>query len=190
MQSVSAGIKNRVEALSHGFGMVQVYYGDGKGKTTAALGQGIRAFGNGKRVAFIYFDKGGDNYNERIVLEKLAIPYFSYGRDRRSSDGSFDFSLRQEDIDMATQSMAKLREIGDQFDLIVLDEVLNAIRLQMMATDDLLKYLNSKPEQLEIILTGRGLPPEIAQRADLITEVKLEKHYFEKGVGAREGIEY
>ncbi len=190
MPNMESSNQNRAQALSHGFGLVQVYYGDGKGKTTAALGQAIRAFGNGKRVALIYFDKGGNNYNERSVLEKLGIPYFSFGRDRRSADGSFDFSLRQEDIDMAVQSMAKLREIGDQYDLIVLDEVLNAIRLQMMSADDLLRYLDEKPKHLEIILTGRGLPPEIAQRADLITEIKLEKHYFEKGVGAREGIEY
>lgn len=181
---------DRSAGLAHPFGLVQIYYGDGKGKTTAALGQAIRAHGNGRRVAFIYFDKGGDNYNERRVLEQLAIPYFSYGRDRRSPDGSFDFSLREEDITMARQSLAKLDEIGQQFDLIVLDEALNAIRLGMMTSTDLLAVIERKPERLELVITGRGLPDDLAARADLVTEMRLVKHYFERQIGAREGIEY
>lgn len=184
-------MNDRLTALAHGFGLIQVYYGDGKGKTTAALGQGIRAHGNGKRVAFIYFDKGGENYNERHVLKQLGISFFSFGRDRRRADGSFDFSRTQADVEMAQQSLTKLQEIDSEYDLIVLDEVLNAIRLEMLSVSELIKYLDTeKPKQLELVLTGRGLPPEIAERADLITEIKLEKHYFEKGIGAREGIEY
>lgn len=177
-------------ALRQPFGKVQVYYGDGKGKTTAALGQAIRAFGNGRRVAFIYFDKGGENYNERKVLDQLGIKYYSFGRDRRSPDGGFDFSLREEDVMMARQSLAKLKEIENDYDLIVLDEVLNAIRLKMMTEDDLIRYLENKPAQLELVLTGRGLPGALRERADLVTEMKLEKHYFDQGLGAREGIEY
>lgn len=181
---------DRSAGLAYPFGLVQIYYGDGKGKTTAALGQAIRAYGNGKRVAFIYFDKGGDNYNERRVLERLGIQYFSHGRDRRGNDGSFDFSLRQEDVEMARQSLAKLDEIGQQFDLIVLDEALNAIRLEMMTSADLLAAIERKPERLELVITGRGLPDDLAARADLVTEMRLVKHYFERQIGAREGIEY
>lgn len=173
-----------------GFGQVQVYYGDGKGKTTAALGQALRAFGAGKKVALIYFDKGGSHYNERSVLNTLGIPYFVFGRDRIDSAGKFDFSVTQMDTQMAADAMEQLKKIDKEFDLIVLDEVLNAIKLKMMNVGVLEKYLTQKPQNLEVILTGRGLPPEIEQLADLITEMKLVKHYFYKGVGSREGIEW
>lgn len=174
-----------------GFGQIQVYYGDGKGKTTASIGQMIRAHGNGKRVAMIYFDKGGTHYNERHVFDMCAISYFVFGRDRIDSAGKFDFSIIDEDIKMAADAMEQLKKVQGEYDLIVLDEVLNAIKLKMMDVNVLAEYLdNQKPKNLELILTGRGLPPEIEQRADLITEMKLIKHYFYKGVGSREGIEW
>jgi cob(I)alamin adenosyltransferase len=172
-------------------GLIQVYYGDGKGKTTAALGQAIRAFGNGKKVGLIYFDKGGDDYNERKVLDKLGIPYFSFGRNRRRDNGTFDFSFLPDDLEMAKESMAILREIDEEFDLIVLDEVLNCIRLKMMEAGEIVDYIKTeKPKNLELILTGRGLSDEIKEIADLITEMKLHKHYMYNGVPAREGIEW
>ncbi len=171
--------------------MIQVYYGDGKGKTTASLGLAMRAKGHGQKVAIIFFDKGGDNYNERKVLEKIGIDYFSYGRDRRSSDGQFDFSLKDEDLAMAQSSMSKLIEIQDHYDLIILDEVLNAIRLKMLPLPEMLNYLDAlKPPALELILTGRGIWPEIVERADLVTEMKMIKHYFEQKKPARPGIEF
>lgn len=171
--------------------MIQVYFGDGKGKTTAALGLSVRAFGSGKKVAIIFFDKGGHNYNERKILDNLGIPYFSFGRDRRLANGRFDFSLKSEDLEMAQQSMSKLKEIHNQYDLIVLDEVLNAVRLKMMPLEELLSYLdNDRPKELELIMTGRGLWPEITERADLISEIKMVKHYFEKQIPARDGIEF
>lgn len=171
--------------------MIQVYYGDGKGKTTASLGLSIRALSSGKKVAIIFFDKGGDNYNERKILDKLGIAYFSYGRDRRLESGRFDFSLKIEDLQMAQKSMAKLKEIHHDYDLIVLDEVLNAVRLKMMPLEELLNYLdNQMPKNMELILTGRGLWPEISERADLVTEMKMIKHYFQKQLPARDGIEF
>ncbi len=173
------------------FGLVQIYFGEGKGKTTAALGQAIRAHGNGKNIAFIYFDKGGDDYNERRVLESCGLTYYAFGRNRRRSNGTFDFSITDEDRQMATDAMHTLREIDEQYDLIVLDEVLNAIRLEMLPLAELMNYLNTeKPEKLEIICTGQGLPDELKERADLITEMKLHKHYMYDGVPAREGIEW
>jgi len=173
------------------FGKIQIYHGQGKGKTTAALGQAIRAFGNDKKVAFIYFDKGGDDYNERKVLDKLGIPYFSFGRNRRRENGTFDFSMTPDDLTMAQQSMAMLDKIDEDFDLIVLDEVLNAIRLNMMGVKDLTDYLTTrKPQNLELIITGQGLPDEIKEKADLITEMRLDKHYMYSGTPAREGIEW
>ena len=173
------------------WGLTQVYYGDGKGKTTAALGLAMRSIGCGKKVAIIFFDKGGDNYNERKILDRIGVDYFSYGRDRRISSTEFDFSVLEEDRKMAQESMAKLRDIQGDYDLIILDEVLNVIRLNMMKTLELSDYLdNEKPQDLEVVITGRGLPDDIAQRADLITEMKMEKHYFEQEIPPRNGIEY
>jgi len=171
-------------------GLIQIYTGQGKGKTTAALGQAIRMFGAGKKVAFIYFDKGGEAYNERHVLDQLGIPYFSFGRDRRRANGTFDFSVTEADIEMAQKSMAKLREIDTTYNLIVLDEVRNAIRLNMMPLETLLTYLEAKPAALDLVLTGQELPDELAQRADLITEMQLKKHHMYNGIPAREGIEW
>ena len=151
----------------------------------------MRAFGNGKKVAIIFFDKGGQDYNERKVLEKLGIDYFSFGRDRRLIEGIFDFSLKREDLEMAQKSMAKLREIHNGYDLIVLDEVLNAVRLQMVPLEEILNYLDKElPKNLELILTGRGRFAELEERADLVSEMKMIKHYFQKNLPAREGIEY
>ena len=171
--------------------MIQVYYGNGKGKTTAALGQVIRAHGAGIKCAIIYFDKGGEDYNERGILNKLGIKYFAYGRNRRRENGTFDFSINAEDAEGAVNAMNKLREIDSQYDLIVLDEVLNAIRLKMMNLIELTDYTDKEmPKNLELILTGQGLPDEILQRADLVTEMKLHKHYMYSGTKARNGIEY
>ncbi|OGY44643.1 MAG: hypothetical protein A3B89_04125 [Candidatus Buchananbacteria bacterium RIFCSPHIGHO2_02_FULL_40_13] len=171
--------------------MIQIYFGDGKGKTTAALGLSMRAFGHGQKVAIIFFDKGGNDYNERRVLEKLGIDYFSFGRDRRLIEGIFDFSLKYQDLEMAQKSMAKLREIHNDYDLIVLDEVLNAVRLQMMPLQGLLDYLDKElPKNLELVLTGRGQFAELEERADLVSEMKMIKHYFQKNLPARKGIEY
>lgn len=173
------------------WGMTQVYYGDGKGKTTAALGLALRAVGSGKKVAIIFFDKGGDNYHERKMLNQLGVDYISYGRNRRYPNNKFDFSVIADDLEMARKSMDKLQEIHHDYDLIVLDEVLNAIRLKMMTVSNLADYLDkSKPKFLELVMTGRGLPTEIAQRADLISEIKMEKHYFEKKIPPRAGVEY
>lgn len=171
--------------------MIQVYYGDGKGKTTASLGLAVRAKGYNQKVAIIFFDKGGENYNERKILNQLGIDYFSFGRDRRLANGRFDFSLKDEDLVMAQTSMSKLKEIHHDYDLIILDEVLNVVRLKMMPLAELLDYLdNLLPKGLELVLTGRGIWPEIEERADLISEIKMIKHYFQKEVPARPGIEF
>src|SRR3989344_1467693 len=171
--------------------MIQIYFGDGKGKTTAALGLAMRAFGQGQKVAIIFFDKGGHDYNERKVLEKLGIDYFSFGRDRRLIEGIFDFSLKNEDLLMAEKSLAKLKEIHNNYDLIVLDEVLNAIRLKMMPLAELVGYVDKElPKNLELVLTGRGRFAELEERADLVSEMRMIKHYFQKNLPARKGIEY
>ena len=175
-------------------GKIHVYTGYGKGKTTAALGLAIRALGREKKVAIVYFDKGGLNYGERQILDKLTdgISYHVTGRDRiDTKTGKFIFGVEEMD---KQEALKALRIINDLFketlDLLILDEVNNAVNLGMLGIEELARLVDNKPQNLELVLTGRDAHPRILERADLVTEMKLIKHYFYQGVSAREGIEY
>ena len=176
-----------------GLGLVQVFTGNGKGKTTAALGGVIRAVGAGKKVAIIYFDKGGNtHYSERAILDRLNIPFIATGRDRIDPvTGRFDFSIQQIDRDEAHRGLEVVRELFKQpYDLIVLDEVNSTTDLGMMSVEEVLAVLDEKPDATEIVLTGRNAPQAFLDRAHLVTEMCLRKHYFYSGVQAREGVDY
>ncbi len=176
-----------------GLGLVQVFTGNGKGKTTASLGEVIRAVGAGKRATIIYFDKGGTtHYSERAVLERLGIPYVATGRDRIDPvTGRFDFSIQPIDKEEAERGLAAVRQMfTDGYDLIVLDEVNSTTDLGMMSVEEVLAVLDTKPDMTEVVLTGRNAPQAFLDRAHLVTEMGLKKHYFYSGVPAREGIDY
>lgn len=177
------------------FGKIHVYTGDGKGKTTAALGMAIRACGRGKKVAIVYFDKGGFNYGERAVLDKLAdnVSYYVTGRDRRiNNTGQFDYKIQAADKQEAERGLKIAADLflEPRLDLLILDEINQVIGLKMLELEEFLKVLDNKPKKLELVLTGLNAHPRILERADLVTEMKLVKHYFYQGTGAREGIEY
>lgn len=181
-------------------GKIQIYTGNGKGKTTAALGAAIRALGAGLRVGIVYFDKGGTHYSERKILDQLigggaALEYVATGLDRIDPNtGVFRFSTTPQDVAEGKRGLeaafSLLRRTEQPVDLLILDEVLNSIRLDMVTVTDVLALLDQKPQQIELILTGREIPPEIEARADLITDMKLQKHYFYQGQKSREGIEW
>jgi len=173
-------------------GYIHIYTGDGKGKSTAALGLAIRAFGAGKKVAIVYFDKGGQNYNERKILDKLGIEYHVTGLDRINPETKeFRFGVLPKDKVEAERGLEIVEELFKKdFGLIILDELNLATSLGMLKISKVLALIDSKPEKLELVITGRNADKEILDRADLITEMKLIKHYFDKGVEAREGIEY
>jgi len=174
-----------------GYGLVQVFTGDGKGKTTAALGELIRAHGAGKKCAIIFFDKGGEHYSERSTLDQLGIDWFAYGRDRIESSGRFDFSVTDEDKTAAAQGFEKLQSLFDQnYDLIVLDEINSTTDLGMLEAAEVVSILENKPEKLELVLTGRNAPDGFLELAHLVTKMQLKKHYFYSGVKAREGLDY
>ncbi len=175
------------------WGLISVNTGEGKGKTTAGLGAAIRAAGREKRVAIVYFDKGGMNYGERRMLDKLKgeIDYVVSGLDRIDpKTREFRFGVTEEDKAEAARGLAFVRELAPKYDLMVLDEINSTIDLGMLRLEDVLDFLRSKPEDLELILTGRNCPKEILEMANLVTEMSLVKHYFYEGVGAREGMEY
>jgi len=171
--------------------MIQMYTGKGKGKTTASLGLAIRAHGHGLKVAIIYFDKGGENYGERNVLKKLGLDFFPTGLNRRESDGSFRFSITPEDTAEAHRGLKLAHELLLQsYDLLILDEINSTVALNMLTADEVISFIQKIPTSMEVVLTGRNVPDEIAAYADLITEMKPIKHYMEKGVTARKGIEF
>lgn len=175
------------------WGLIQVYTGKGKGKTTAALGTALRAFAKGKKVAFVYFDKGGEHYSERSILDRLGIEYHVTGLDRIDPvTGRFRFGVTAEDKSEAERALeitSKIIESG-KCDLLVMDEVNVTVSLGALDAGDVLELLKKKPKNLEIIMTGRDCPQEFIDMADLVTEMTLVKHYFYKGVRAREGLDY
>ncbi len=167
-------------------GMVHLYTGNGKGKTTAAIGLAIRALGAGKKVFFAQFVKGM-RYSELNLLEKMAgIVVRQYGRDC--------FIVREPDpadIAMAQKGLAEAVAILKQgtFDLVILDEACIALYYRLFTLEELLAAIEGRAPQVEVVVTGRYAPQELVERADLVTEMTEVKHYYTKGVQAREGIE-
>jgi len=175
--------------------MIQIYTGDGKGKTSAALGTILRAVGAGLRVALVYFDKGGDHYSERPVLAARfpEVEVHVTGRDRFDpATGTFIFGVTEEDRREAERGLAIANQLFDrkQHDLVILDEICTAIGLGILKEEQVSELLDRKPAAVELILTGRNAPPSLIQRADLVTEMNAVKHYFEQGTKARKGIDY
>ncbi len=170
-------------------GLIQVYTGDGKGKTTAALGQALRAVGHGLKVLVIQFMKGNIQYGELESAKRLSphLTIRQMGRETFVSKTNPD----PVDIEWAKKGFALAKEAiqSGGYDIVVLDEINVAVDYELIPLSDLLQLLESKPETVEIILTGRNVKPEIIEKADLVTEMVEKKHYYQKGVKSREGIE-
>lgn len=168
-------------------GYIQVYTGDGKGKTTAALGLALRAAGAGLKVYFAQFVKGM-KYSEHVALEKMAghITVAQYGR-----NCFIKGDPTEEDIRHARQGLSEIGKImaSGKYQVIILDEANIATHYNLFSVEDLLDLMGSKPDDVELIITGRGADPRVIDKADLVTEMKEIKHYYQRGVVAREGIE-
>lgn len=175
------------QKLEHGF--IQIYTGNGKGKTTAALGQAVRAAGFGLKTYFVMFMKEFP-YNEVKSLEKLNdfITLVQVGKDDfvyKKTPPSAEEKLK---IKKALTA-ARTKMLSGEYDLIVLDEIFVSIFFGLIGKEDVLSFIYTKPANVELIMTGRYCPQEIIDKADLVTEMKEIKHYYEKGVLARKGIE-
>jgi len=170
-------------------GYIHVYTGNGKGKTTAALGLALRAAGHGFKTYFGQFLKGQD-YGELSAIRKLSslITIEQFGR-----KGFIHVTENpdQEDIDRARQGLDKCLRMmkSGNYRIIVLDEVNVAVHFNLFAEKDIHDFLDNKPDDTEVILTGRYAPESFIQRADLVTEMNEIKHYYKKGIQARIGIE-
>lgn len=171
-------------------GYVQIYTGNGKGKTTAALGQGLRASGRGLHVKMIQFLKGAVT-GELYAVEKLDN--FSIFRVSENNK-LFWLTTHQEKKKMKENTAEIITEIKNWFqrdtcDVLILDEVMAAIRNDVISVDEVIEIIHSRPPKTEVILTGRDAPEKLVAIADLISEIKAVKHYYDQGVKARIGIE-
>ena len=170
-------------------GLIQVYTGDGKGKTTAALGLAFRAVGHGQKVIMIQFMKGEEPTGELMAAEKLAplLTIKPLGRSGFITKDHFD----PEDQALALKALDYAREIiiGRDCDLLILDEINVAMAFGLLPVESVLELLSLKPDSMELVLTGRYADPKIMEKADLVTEMKNHKHYFAQGVPDRKGIE-
>jgi cob(I)alamin adenosyltransferase len=168
-------------------GYVQVYTGNGKGKTTAALGLSIRAAGAGLKVFIAQFIKMGE-YSEIKALKKfsgqITVEQFGLGRFIKGNPSV-------EDIEAASKGLEKVKTIlaSGEHQVIILEEANVAVKIGLFSAQDLLDIIASKPENVELVITGRGADSRIIEKADLVTEMKEIKHYFQKGVAGRVGIE-
>jgi cob(I)alamin adenosyltransferase len=170
-------------------GYIQVYTGDGKGKTTAALGQALRAAGSGLKTFIVRFMKDFP-YGEVKSIKQLSnwIRLVQYGND------SFVIHKQpphDKDLEAAKLAYQRAQEslFSGIYDIVIMDEVCVAICFGLLKTEDVLSLLEEKPGPVELILTGRYCPPELIEKADLVTEMQEIKHYYQKGVAARKGIE-
>lgn len=170
-------------------GMVQVFTGNGKGKTSAALGAVIRALGHGLKVFIVFFMKGKYPYGEFSTLSKLPnVDVASFGL-RCLTDRAH---INPEEIEQAKLAMSAAREamLSGNYDLVVLDEVNVAANYKLIELDEVVRLIGDKPRNVELILTGRYADAKLIELADLVTEMVKIKHPYDKGVKARKGIEY
>ena len=169
-------------------GTVQLYTGDGKGKTTASLGAAMRAAGHGRRVLMIQFMKGR-LYGELAASKEMkGFTIEQYGRDEFVDPKHPD----PVDVELAAKGWARaLEAVGDEkLDLLILDEINVAVSFGLIELENVVRFVERRPPRLELILTGRYAPRELIEIADTVTEMREVKHHYQKGVKARKGIEY
>ncbi len=172
-------------------GLIQIYTGTGKGKSTAAIGQAVRAAGHGFKVGFLSFFKDPEafGYGEYKSLEKLGIKTFLFAR----KHPHFYKELSPDDVCReCSEGLEFVKELirDPSWDMLVLDEINIALRDGFLKEEDVLSLLNAKPDKLELVLTGRGVTKKIIEKADLVSEVREVKHPYSRGMKSRKGIEY
>lgn len=169
-------------------GLTHIYTGNGKGKTTAALGLCLRALGAGKRVCLVQFLKKGD------FSELKALRRFPNCTIRQFGTSEFvdpkNVSIQQRAEAQKGLEFARKAILCDPCDLLILDEILVALQFKLLKLEDILNLVAAKPSRLELVLTGRGAPQELIDAADLVSDIKEVKHPFQKGIKARRGIEF
>ncbi|MDI1496029.1 MAG: Cob(I)alamin adenosyltransferase (cobO, btuR) [Cenarchaeum symbiont of Oopsacas minuta] len=173
-------------------GLVIVYTGGGKGKTTAALGLALRAVGYGLKICMIQFIKGSWHYGEIDSIKRLA-PEFEIIAAGKGFVGILDDVSPHEEHEKAGQEaimLAKKTIHSSKYDIVILDEVNYAVDMGLVSMDDVIEIISTKPPKLDLVLTGNNAKPEIIEIADLVTEMKEIKHPFKSGIKAKKGIDF
>ncbi|HJV64914.1 MAG TPA: cob(I)yrinic acid a,c-diamide adenosyltransferase [Geomonas sp.] len=170
-------------------GLIQVYTGNGKGKTTASLGLALRAVGRELKVCMIQFMKGGGPYGEQMAAERLAplLTIVQTGRRgwvNKDNPHQDDKKLAAEALELARQAVT-----GGLYDLVIMDEINGAVSMGLVPVEGVLELMRDKPHNVELVLTGRNADQRVIEAADLVTEMREVKHYYKAGVPARVGIE-
>lgn len=171
-------------------GYIQVYTGNGKGKSTAAFGLALRAVGCGMNVVIIQFMKVKGCYAEEEGFKMLGskLQHYAYGGKnwvKKGQGTEEDYALAKAAMDKALEAIT-----NPENDVVILDEINNALYFELVTTEQVLDLLSHKQPNVEVVLTGRNAPQEIMDAADLVTEMREVKHYYTKGVNSRKGIEY
>jgi cob(I)alamin adenosyltransferase len=173
-------------------GLIQVYTGDGKGKTTAALGQALRAVGGGYKVFMVQFLKGGPT-GELAAAKRLEPDFMIF---RFEKERGFFWTLDEGEKEELKSEVKRAFEFAaaavreEKCDILILDEIMGILHNGLLTEEEICNLLEQKPDKMEIILTGRDVPARIREMAHLVTEMKLVKHPFDQGIGPREGIEW
>jgi len=173
-------------------GLVIVYTGGGKGKTSAALGLVLRAVGYNHKVCMVQFVKGSWHYGELDSAKRLA-PEFELVTAGKGFVGILDDkSPREEHVKAANDTLAISKEkiMSGKFDVVILDEINYAVQLELLKIDDVIDLIKSKPSELDLVLTGNHAAEEVIEIADLVTEMKEIKHPFKSGIKAKKGIDF
>lgn len=171
-------------------GLVHIYTGNGKGKTTAALGLALRAIGHDYKVFMLQFMKGSKNYGEIIAVEKY-LPSFTIVQSGLETFVSKE-NPAQVDIDLALDGLELAKKVisENRYDMVILDEINVALDFQLIPLAEVVELVKSKPSEMELVLTGRYVPKEILELGDVVSDVTLVNHPYYHGIEAREGIEY
>jgi cob(I)alamin adenosyltransferase len=178
-------VKRVLSAKSPGQGLVQIFTGDGKGKTSAALGNVIRALGHGLRVYIIFFMKGNPTRTNTLTSFPMS-PY-----QLRHEEFVDPQKIKRADRSSGRPSPPPREALlSGNYDLVILDEVNVAAAFNLVSIDDVIRLIQDKPKNVELILTGRRADPRLVQMADLVTEMVKIKHPYDQGIPARKGIEY
>ena len=171
-------------------GLVQLYTGNGKGKTTAAMGLAFRGAGAGLKTVIVQFMKG-QHYSELDTVRTSGLPITieQFGSPEFCRPEAENISMHR---DLAEKGLARAKEVisTQSCDILVLDEICTALLFNLITLDDIITLIKNKPASMELVLTGRGAPEDLYPFCDLITEMKEIKHYYTEGIQARMGIEY
>ncbi|MBD3208926.1 cob(I)yrinic acid a,c-diamide adenosyltransferase [Candidatus Woesearchaeota archaeon] len=185
---------DNLDALREKLGLVHVYTGNGKGKTTAALGLAMRALEHGLNVSMVQFLKGGLYIGELLAPDRFSGKFSieQFGKGSKDEPSYEDFSPDEADCERALRGLERAKALmaEGQTDVMILDEVNVALQLRHVSVAEVIELVKSKPANMELVLTGRYAPKEIMSIGDYVTEMKAHEHPYNKGILGRKGIDY